>query len=235
MRAAFRRDSACGSGADRGRPAFAGIRLVVLWDILGPASSSRRCFEALLKKGNLKPGTDIGWMSALEALLVVVVTIGFVFMQSNYPLLFLVPPGAVASGPSPWRSRSGCCTADRNDDRPWVHLLRNGVRHAGGRRDRPFICYPQAFLAANAYMALSLGASVSERHRLTQRLSNSRRRIVGRSNALKRTLLATSREWLDEIRRSANWTLQSGTGEVLLGLQKSIVFMACRPRHLIRC
>lgn len=44
---------------------------------------------ALLKK--LKTGNDIGWMSAFEALLVVVVTIG-VFVQSNYPLLLLVPP-----------------------------------------------------------------------------------------------------------------------------------------------
>jgi len=164
---------------------------------------------ALLKK--LKTGNDIGWMSALEALLVVVVTIG-VFMQSNYPLLFLVPPVLV-----PLTLRHGVRGAAVA--LLIVTMISIGFTYAGmgptmladgGIVHHMLIL--QAFLAANAYMALSLGASVSERHRLTQRLSNSRRRIVGRSTREK--VLLAQAEMADEISQVGHWTLQSGTGEV---------------------
>ena len=61
-------------------------------------------------------------------------------------------------------------------------------------------------------MALSLGASVSERHRLNQRLSDSRRRIVERS-AREKVLLSQA-EMADEISQVGHWTLDSASGDV---------------------
>lgn len=164
---------------------------------------------ALLKK--LRTGNDIGWMSAFEALLVVVVTTG-VFVQSNYPLLFLVPPVLV-----PLTFRHGVRGAAVA--LLIVTMISIGFTYAGMGptmlADGGIVHHMlvlQAFLAANSYMALSLGASVSERHRLTQRLSNSRRRIVERSTREK--VLLSQAEMADEISQVGHWTLNAEKSEI---------------------
>jgi PAS domain S-box-containing protein len=159
----------------------------------------------------LKTGNDIGWMSAFEALLVVGVTIG-VFVQSNYPLLFLVPPVLV-----PLTFRHGVRGAAVA--LLIVTMISIGFSYAGmgptmlvdgGIVHHMLVL--QAFLAANSCMALSLGASVSERHRLTQRLSNSRRRIVERSTREK--VLLSQAEMADEISQVGHWTLNAEKSEI---------------------
>ncbi|WP_340693697.1 ATP-binding protein [Hyphomonas sp.] len=183
----------------------------VLWffgDVLGLLLFAPLLWALLTKR---KAGNDIGWMSAFEALLVVVVTIG-VFVQSSYPLLFLVPPVLV-----PLTFRHGVRGAAVA--LLVVTMISIGFTYArmgpamlaeGGIVHHMLVL--QAFLAANSYMALSLGASVSERHRLNQRLRDSRRRIAERSTREK--VLLSQAEMADEISQVGHWTLHSGSGEI---------------------
>jgi len=182
-----------------------------LWffgDILGLLLFAPLLWALLTKR---KTGNDIGWMSAFEGLLVVVVTIG-VFVQPNYPLLFLVPPVLV-----PLTFRHGVRGAAvallivtvisigfTYADMGPTMLAEDGIVH--------HMLVLQAFLAANSYMALSLGASVSERHRLNQRLRESRRRIVERSTREK--VLLSQAEMANEISQVGHWTLNSEKSEV---------------------
>tara|TARA_R110000782_G_scaffold250833_1_gene338234 strand:+ start:1022 stop:4222 length:3201 start_codon:yes stop_codon:yes gene_type:complete len=183
----------------------------VLWffgDILGLLLFAPLLW-ALLKKR--KSGKDISWPSALEGLLVVAVTVG-VFAQSNYPLLFLVPPVLV-----PLTFRHGVRGAAVA--LLIVTVISIGFTYAGmgptilaegGIVHHMLVL--QAFLAANSYMALSLGASVNERYRLNQRLSESRRRIVERSTREK--LLLKQAEMANEISQVGHWTLNAEKSEV---------------------
>lgn len=164
---------------------------------------------ALLTKRNT--GKDIGWLSALEGLLIVAVTTG-VFAQSNYPLLFLVPPVLV-----PLTFRHGVRGAAVA--LLIITMISIGFTYAGmgptmlaegGIVHHMLVL--QAFLAANSYMALSLGASVSERYRLNRRLSDSRRRIVERS-AREKVLLSQA-EMADEISQVGHWTLNAEKSEI---------------------
>jgi PAS domain S-box-containing protein len=182
-----------------------------LWffgDILGLLLFAPLLWALLTKR---KTGNDIGWMSAFEGSLVVVVTIG-VFVQSNYPLLFLVPPvlvpltlrhgvrGAAVALLIVTMISIGFTYADMGP----TMLAEGGIVH--------HMLVLQAFLAANSYMALSLGASVSERHRLNQRLRESRRRIVERSTREK--VLLSQAEMANEISQVGHWTLNSEKSEV---------------------
>ena len=182
-----------------------------LWffgDILGLLLFAPLLWALLTKR---ETGNDLGWMSVLEGLLVVVVTIG-VFVQSSYPLLFLVPPVLV-----PLTFRHGVRGAAVA--LLVVTMISIGFTYAGmgptmlaegGIVHHMLVL--QAFLAANSYMALSLGASVSERHRLNQRLSDSRRRVVERS-AREKVLLSQA-EMADEISQVGHWTLNAEMSEV---------------------
>ena len=182
-----------------------------LWffgDILGLLLFAPLLWALLTKR---ETGNDLGWMSVLEGLLVVVVTIG-VFVQSSYPLLFLVPPVLV-----PLTFRHGVRGAAVA--LLVVTMISIGFTYAGmgptmlaegGIVHHMLVL--QAFLAANSYMALSLGASVSERHRLNQRLSDSRRRVVERS-AREKVLLRQA-EMADEISQVGHWTLNAEMSEV---------------------
>jgi PAS domain S-box-containing protein len=182
-----------------------------LWffgDILGLLLFAPLLWALMTKR---ETGNDLGWMSVLEGLLVIVVTIG-VFVQSTYPLLFLVPPVLV-----PLTFRHGVRGAAVA--LLVVTMISIGFTYAGMGptilADGGIVHHMlvlQAFLAANSYMALSLGASVSERHRLNQRLSDSRRRIVERSAREK--ILLSQAEIADEISQVGHWTLDVVSGDV---------------------
>jgi len=183
----------------------------VLWffgDILGLLLFAPLLWALLTKR---KTGKDISWPSVLEGVLIVAVTIG-VFAQSDYPLLFLVPPVLV-----PLTFRHGVRGAAVA--LLIVTMISIGFTYAGlgptmlaegGIVHHMLVL--QAFLAANSYMALSLGASVSERHRLNQRLRDSRRRIAERSTREK--VLLKQAEMADEISQVGHWTLNAEKGEI---------------------
>ncbi|MBU1288226.1 MAG: PAS domain S-box protein [Alphaproteobacteria bacterium] len=165
---------------------------------------------ALTRKGEGE-GAPVKVISALEFLLVIAVTVG-VFVQSTYPLLFFVPAVLVPI------------------------TLRHGVRGAAialagvmiisviftlfGRGPTALtqgdvvvhMLILQTFLAANSFMALTLGATVSERRRLTQSLQTSERRMAKRA-ANEKMLLAKA-EMAEQISQVGHWTLETATGAV---------------------
>ncbi|WP_299950019.1 ATP-binding protein [Hyphomonas sp. BRH_c22] len=156
-------------------------------------------------------GVKAGWKSFLEALLVVVVTTG-VFAQSIYPLLFLVPPVLV---PLTFRHGArGAAVALLA-----VTVISIGFTYAGRGptvlADGGFVLHMlvlQAFLAANFYVALSLGASVAERRRLTLRARYANRRFLKRM-AREKEFLAQA-ELAEAISQVGHWTLRSDIGAV---------------------
>jgi PAS domain S-box-containing protein len=184
----------------------------VLWffgDILGLLLFAPLLWALLAERD--PSGENFGWKSALEASLIVVVTI-CVFAQSSYPLLFLVPPVLV-----PLTFRHGVRGAALA--LLAVSVIGIGFTYVGKGptvlADGGIVHHMlvlQAFLAANSYMALSLGASVSERRRLTLRVRNSNRRFQRRM-AREKVLLAQA-EMADEISKVGHWTLHSDTGAV---------------------
>ncbi|KCZ92649.1 ATP-binding protein [Hyphomonas johnsonii] len=188
------------------------LQNTVLWffgDILGLLLFTPLLWALLAKRDHV--GQALSWKSVVEGFLVVAVTIG-VFAQSSFPLLFLVPPVVV-----PFTFRHGVRGAA-------VALLvvtaiSIGFTYAGmgptmlatgGVVEHMLVL--QAFLAANSYMALTLGASVVERNRLNQRLRNSRRRIVERST--RENVLLSQAEMADEILHVGHWTVEAGTGDI---------------------
>lgn len=150
-------------------------------------------------------------MSLVELVLIIVVTIS-VFAQSSYPLLFLVPPVLV-----PMTFRHGVRGAAVALAVVTViaisfTLLGRGPAILAQGDVVVHMLVLQAFLGANTFMALSLGASVAERQRLTRHLRNSKRRIMQRSGQEK--VLLAKAELAEQISQVGHWTLTLGTGEV---------------------
>ena len=158
-----------------------------------------------------REGSRVSMMSLLELALVVVVTLG-VFAQSTYPLLFLVPPVLV-----PMTFRHGV----RGAAVALAMVTVISISFTLFGRGPAILAYGdvvvhmlvlQAFLGANTFMALSLGASVAERQRLTRQLRNSKRRIMKRSGQEK--VLLAKAELAEQISQVGHWTLTPSTGEV---------------------
>lgn len=150
-------------------------------------------------------------MSLLELALIVVVTIS-VFAQSTYPLLFLVPPVLV-----PMTFRHGVrgaavALAVITVIAISFTLLGRGPATLAHGDVVVHMLVLQAFLGANTFMALSLGATVAERQRLTRQLRNSKRRIMQRSGQEK--VLLAKAELAEQISQVGHWTLTPGTGEI---------------------
>lgn len=156
-------------------------------------------------------GVKAGWKSILEALLVVVVTTG-VFAQSAYPLLFLVAPVLV-----PLILRHGvhgaalALLAVTAISIGFTFLGRGPTVLADGGLVLHLLVL-QVFLAANFCVALSLGASVTLRRRLTLRVRYANRRLLKRM-AREKVLLAQA-EMAEAISQVGHWTLHSETATV---------------------
>ncbi len=154
---------------------------------------------------------NVGRYSVLEAVLVVVVTCA-VFAQSNYPLLFLVPAVLV-----PITFRHGVRGAAYS--LLTVSIISVVLTYLsmgptmliqGDLTTRMLVL--QAFLVANSFMALSLGASVSASRRLNTLLRKSKK-LLGRRYAREKILLQQA-EMAQEISQVGHWTLIPGTGQV---------------------
>ena len=188
------------------------VRDSLLWyfgDILGFLLFAPLLW-ALLTKTNIS-GEKISWMSWLEGGLVIAITF-FVFSQSSYPLLFLVPSVLV-----PLTFRHGvrgaaiALLAITVISIGFTYVGKGPTMLTDGDIVERMIVL-QAFLGVNSFMALSLGASVAERRRLVMRLQDSNRSAADRS--LREKALLAQAEMADEISQVGHWTLHSNTGVV---------------------
>jgi len=173
------------------------IHAPILWIMLSASQLPSR---------DSKPG-----YLAPELFLVVVTTVG-VFAQSHFPLLFLVPPALVLL--SVRKGLAGATVgmvaiavisilftlADRGptmlvDGDPQVRIL-----------------VLQVFLAANALMALAVGATSAERVRLIARLTAAKGRIAERS--VRERLMIQQALLAERISQVGYWTFSPATGQV---------------------
>lgn len=135
-----------------------------------------------------------------------------VFVQSRYPLLFLVPPAVVFLAIR--RGLSGATTGLA------AITLISLVFTLMGRgptmlidSDMPIrILVLQVFLAANALMGLSVGASSGERRQLIGRLKATKARISARSE--RERLLVDQARLAERMGQVGYWTLNPATGQI---------------------
>ena len=162
------------------------------------------------------------WRSRLalgiELALLVVVTV-LVFAQSRFPLLFLVPPALVLL--SIRRGLSGAAmgmvvvalisigfTLSGYGPTTLVHSGHHDL-HAG---PQVRVLVLQLFLAANALMALSVGASAAQREQLIDRLRGAKSRLAERS--LRERLMIQQAQLAERIGQVGYWSFRPLTGEV---------------------
>ena len=148
---------------------------------------------------------------APELGLLVVATLA-VFLQSHYPLLFLVPPALVLLA-----IRRGLAGATAGIVLITVlglgfTLVGHGPTNLINGDLQVRILVLQVFLAANALMGLAVGASSAERRRLIGRLKAAKARIGERSE--RERLLIEQARLAERMGQVGYWTLKPSSGEV---------------------
>lgn len=168
----------------------------ILWIVLSPAQLPSR--ES--KPAYLTP----------ELLLVVVATVA-VFAQSELPLLFLVPPALVLLAVRKGLEGAAVGMVAITIVSILFTLADRGPTMLVEGDPQIRVLVLQVFLAANALMALSAGATAAERARLITRMKVTKRRMAERSTRerlmIKQALLA------EHIGQVGYWTVRPGTGD----------------------
>ena len=156
-----------------------------------------------------QPRRDL--MMVPELLVLAAATLA-VFLQSQYPLLFLVPHALVLLA-----IRRGLTGATAG--MVLITALGLGFTLAGRGPTmlvdgdlQVRILVLQVFLAANALMGLAVGASSAERRQLIGRLKTSKARIGERSQ--RERLLIEQARLAERLGQVGYWTLKPSTGEV---------------------
>ncbi|MBO9502273.1 ATP-binding protein [Brevundimonas sp. A19_0] len=152
-----------------------------------------------------------------ELALLILITV-LVFAQSRFPLLFLVPPALVLVA-----IRKGLAGASVGmvvvalisiaftlADRGPTMLVHGGPTIHGGPQVRVLVL--QVFLAANALMALTVGASAAHRRDLIGRLRGAKSRLAERS--LRERLMIQQAQLAERIGQVGYWSFRPLTGEV---------------------
>ncbi|WP_226638079.1 ATP-binding protein [Brevundimonas poindexterae] len=179
------------------------IHVPILWVLLSPPTRETHLWQRLA----LGP----------ELILLIVMTV-LVFAQSRFPLLFLVPPALVLVA-----IRKGLAGAAVGmvvvalisiaftlADRGPTMLVHGGPTLHGGPQVRVLVL--QVFLAANALMALTVGASAAHRRDLTERFRGAKSRLAERS--LRERLMIQQAQLAERIGQVGYWSFRPLTGEV---------------------
>ncbi len=179
------------------------IHVPILWVLLSPPTQEVHAWQRLA--------------FGPELILLILMTV-LVFAQSRFPLLFLVPPALVLVA-----IRKGLAGAAVGmvvvalisiaftlADRGPTMLVHGEPTVHGGPQIRVLVL--QVFLAANALMALTVGASAAHRRDLTERFRGAKSRLAERS--LRERLMIQQAQLAERIGQVGYWSFRPLTGEV---------------------
>ena len=179
------------------------LHVPILWILLMPLD------RAVTWRSRLSLGPELALLTGVSLL---------VFAQSEFPLLFLVPPALVllairkglAGGAVGVVVVSVIAIGFTLSASGPTMLVRPGDDMGLGAQTRVLVL--QIFLAANALMALSVGASAAQRAQLIERLKGAKSRLAERS--LRERLMIQQAQLAERIGQVGYWSFRPLTGEV---------------------
>lgn len=172
------------------------INVPILWILMSPSPP---------------PGPIVKFRSMAPELALVAGTTAVVFAQSRFPLLFLVPPALVLLAIR--RGLSGATVG-------MVAVALISVGFTLAERGPTMLVQEdaqirmlvlQVFLASNALLALTVGATSTERDALIARLKAAKRRQAERS--ARERLMIKQAQLAERIGQVGYWTVRAATGE----------------------
>lgn len=190
-----------------------GLQDAVLWysaDFLGMVLFAPVAWS-LLDKSRKFRADGIDRLTILSFILLCSVSLA-VFMQSDYPLLFLVPPALVAMAFTSGIKGAAVGLLIVAGFAFPLTLAGQGPTSLMNTDMKSKELVLQAFLATNSIMALGVGAAVSDRRRLVAKLARSQGRLRIRMREMKEAL--GKAHLAEKMSGVGHWTLDPETSRV---------------------